>query len=69
MLIMGWMPGYGSLYMVHPFISAPNFVSAFYVPVTSLFFPLRCPDPLLITLGWREETARAGEFRQEAIHC
>jgi hypothetical protein len=27
MLIIGWIPGYGSLYMVHPFISAPNFVS------------------------------------------
>jgi hypothetical protein len=27
MLIMGWISGYGSLYMVHPFISAPNFVS------------------------------------------
>ena len=27
MLIMGWIPGYGSLYMVHPFVSAPNFVS------------------------------------------
>jgi hypothetical protein len=27
MLIMGWIPGYGSLYMVYPFISAPNFVS------------------------------------------
>jgi hypothetical protein len=26
-LIMGWMPGYGSLYIVHPFFSAPNFVS------------------------------------------
>jgi hypothetical protein len=24
---MGWIPGYGSLYTVHPFISAPNFVS------------------------------------------
>jgi hypothetical protein len=24
---MGWIPGYGSLYMDHPFISAPNFVS------------------------------------------
>ena len=23
---MGWIPGYGSLYMVHPLISAPNFV-------------------------------------------
>jgi hypothetical protein len=26
-LIMGWIPGYGSLYMVHPFVSSPNFVS------------------------------------------
>jgi hypothetical protein len=26
-LIMGWISGYGSLYMVHPFVSAPNFVS------------------------------------------
>jgi hypothetical protein len=26
-LIMGWIPGYDSLYMVHPFGSAPNFVS------------------------------------------
>jgi hypothetical protein len=26
-MIMGWIPRYGSLYMVHPFISAPNFVS------------------------------------------
>jgi hypothetical protein len=24
---MGWVPGYGSLQMVHPFVSAPNFVS------------------------------------------
>jgi hypothetical protein len=27
MLIMGWIPGYGSLLMVHPFVSVPNFVS------------------------------------------
>jgi hypothetical protein len=26
-LLMGWIPGYGSLKMVHPFITAPNFVS------------------------------------------
>jgi hypothetical protein len=26
-LIMGWIPGYGSLLIVHPFVSAPNFVS------------------------------------------
>ena len=26
-LIMGWNPGCGSLNMVHPFVSAPNFVS------------------------------------------
>jgi hypothetical protein len=23
-LIMGWIPGWGSLWMVHPFVSAPN---------------------------------------------
>ena len=27
-LIMGWTPGWDSLWMVHPFILAPNFVSA-----------------------------------------
>ena len=26
-LIIGWIPRYGSHYMVHPFISAPHFVS------------------------------------------
>ena len=26
-LIMGWIPGYGSLQMDHPFVSPPNFVS------------------------------------------
>jgi hypothetical protein len=37
MLIMGWIPGYGSLYMVHPFISAPNFVSV--TPFMGVLFP------------------------------
>jgi hypothetical protein len=35
--IMGWIPGYGSLYMVHPFISAPNFVSV--TPSMGVLFP------------------------------
>jgi hypothetical protein len=26
-LIMGWIPAYDSHYMVHPFVTAPNFVS------------------------------------------
>ena len=38
MLIMGWIPGYGSLYMFHPFISAPNFVSV--TPSKGVLFPL-----------------------------
>jgi hypothetical protein len=38
MLIMGWIPGYGSLYMDHPFISAPNFVSV--TPSKGVLFPL-----------------------------
>jgi hypothetical protein len=25
---MGWTPGWGSLWMVHPLVLAPNFVSA-----------------------------------------
>jgi hypothetical protein len=37
MLIMGWIPGYGSLYMVHPFISAPNSVSV--TPSMGVLFP------------------------------
>jgi hypothetical protein len=38
MLIMGWIPGYGSLYMVHPFVSAPNFV--FVTPSMGVLFPI-----------------------------
>jgi hypothetical protein len=38
MLIMGWIPGYGRLNMVHPFISAPNFVSV--TPSKGVLFPL-----------------------------
>jgi hypothetical protein len=34
---MGWIPGYGSLYMVHPFISAPNSVSV--TPSMGVLFP------------------------------
>jgi hypothetical protein len=35
---MGWIPGYGSLYMDHSFISAPNFVSV--TPSQGVLFPL-----------------------------
>jgi hypothetical protein len=38
MLNMGWIPGYGSLYMVHPFISAPNFISV--TPSMGVLFPI-----------------------------
>ena len=37
-LIMGWTPGRGSLCMVHPSISAPNFVSV--TPSMGVLFPL-----------------------------
>ena len=33
----GVIPGFGSLYMVHPFISAPNFVSV--TPSMGVLFP------------------------------
>jgi hypothetical protein len=37
-LIKGWIPRYGSLYMVHPFVSAPNFVSE--IPSMDVLFPI-----------------------------
>ena len=37
-LIMGWTPRWGSLWMVHPFISAPNFVSV--TPSMGVLFPI-----------------------------
>jgi hypothetical protein len=46
MLIMGWIPGYGSLYMVHPFISAPNFVSV--TPSMGVFSNLECVAEIAI---------------------
>ena len=38
MLIMGWIPGYSSIYMVHPFVSAPNFVSV--TPSMGVLLPI-----------------------------
>ena len=37
-LIMGWIPGWGSLWIVHPFILAPNFVSV--TPSMGILFPI-----------------------------
>jgi hypothetical protein len=37
-LIMGWTPGWGSLWMVYPFALGPNFVSA--TPSMSILFPI-----------------------------
>ena len=51
---MGWIPGYGSLYMVHPFISAPNFV--FVTP--SIVLP---EDPAIPLLGIYPEDAPTGK--------
>jgi hypothetical protein len=35
---MGWTPRWGSLWMVHPFISFPNFVSV--TPSMGVLFPI-----------------------------
>ena len=35
---MEQIPGYGSLQMVHPFVSAPNFVSV--IPSMGVWFPI-----------------------------
>jgi hypothetical protein len=37
-LIMGWIPQWGSLWIVHPFIFAPNFVSE--TPFMGILFPI-----------------------------
>jgi hypothetical protein len=37
-LIMEWIPGYGSLLMVQPFISGPNFLSV--TPSMGALFPI-----------------------------
>jgi hypothetical protein len=37
-LIMGWIPGWGSLWIVHTFILAPNFVSV--TPFLHILFPI-----------------------------
>ena len=40
-LIMGWILGWGSLWMVHPFVSAPNFISV--TPSMGILFPIHQP--------------------------
>jgi hypothetical protein len=35
---MGWITGWGSLWIVHPFIFAPNFVSV--TPFMGILFPI-----------------------------
>ena len=37
-LIMGWIPGWGSLWMVHPFVLDPNLVSV--TPSMGILFPI-----------------------------
>ena len=37
-LIMGWIPGWGSFWMVHPFVLAPNFASV--TPSKGILFPI-----------------------------
>jgi hypothetical protein len=37
-LVMGWTTRWGSLWVVHPFVSAPNFVSA--TPSMDILFPI-----------------------------
>jgi uncharacterized membrane protein len=35
---MGWIPRWGSLWIVHPFVLAPNFVSV--IPSMGILFPI-----------------------------
>jgi hypothetical protein len=45
-LTMGWIPGWSSLWMVHPFVSAPNFVT----PSMGVLFPILRRDGSVHTL-------------------
>jgi hypothetical protein len=35
---MGWIPGWGSPWIVHPFVSAPSFISV--TPSMGILFPI-----------------------------
>jgi hypothetical protein len=50
-LIIGWTPEWDSLWMVHPFVLAPNFVSA--TPSMDILFPI---------LGRNEVSTRWSSF-------
>jgi hypothetical protein len=48
---MGWTPGWGSIWIVHPFVLAPNFVSV--TPSVGVLFPI---------LGRNEVSTRWSSF-------
>jgi hypothetical protein len=41
---MGWIPGWGSLWIVHPLVLDPNFVSV--TPSMGILFPILRRNPL-----------------------
>jgi hypothetical protein len=45
---MGWIPGWGSLWMVHPLVLAPNFVSV--TPSMGILFPILRRNE--VSTGW-----------------
>jgi hypothetical protein len=50
-LIIGWTPGWGSLWVVHPFILAPNFVSA--TPSMDILFSIFKHTPFNVFFPFR----------------
>ena len=51
-LITGWIPRWGSLWMVHPFILAPNFVSV--TPSMGTLFPETMPMTGKYRIGYSQ---------------
>jgi hypothetical protein len=49
-LIMVWIPGWGSLWMIHPFVSAPNFVSV--TPSMCILFPILRRIRIEVSTHW-----------------
>jgi len=64
-VIMGWIPRWGSLWIVHPFVLAPNFVSV--TPFMGIFISPECTKSLQVLrlvlvigggTGWHQSESR-----------
>jgi hypothetical protein len=59
---MGWILGWGSLWIVHPFVLAPNFVSV--TPFVGILFPILRRNE--VSTWWSSPNGEARESAQGA---